>query len=228
MHLTTYFSFIYQFLSFSSLYIKNFGILKIKLPTSIGLYKKQENSKRTISASVTTPKPLTVWITTNCGKFLKRWEHQPTLPASWEVYMQVKKQQLEPDMEQGTGSKLGKEYVKAVYCQLAYLTYMQSISCEVLGWMKHKMESRLQREISKTSDMQMTPPLWLKAKRNSRASYESERGEWKSGLKLNIQKMKIMASGSMANRWGNNGNSDRLYFLRGLQNQYRWRLQPWN
>ena len=66
-----------------------------------------------------------VWITTNCGKFLKRWDYQTTLPASCETCMQVKKQQLEPDMEQWTGSKLGKEYVKAVYCHLAYLTYMQ-------------------------------------------------------------------------------------------------------
>ena len=69
-----------------------------------------------------------VQITTNCGKFLKRWEYQIILPASWETCMQVKKQRLEPDMEQQTGSKLGKEYVKAVYCHPAYLTYMQSIS----------------------------------------------------------------------------------------------------
>ena len=68
--------------------------------------------------------PLTVWITTNCGKFLKRWEYQTILPASSETYMQVKKQQLEPDMEQWTGSKLGKEYFKAEYCHPAYLTYM--------------------------------------------------------------------------------------------------------
>ena len=61
------------------------------------------------------PKPLSLWIVTNCGKFLKRWEYQATLPASWETYMQVRKQQLEMDMEQQTGSKLGKEYVKAVY-----------------------------------------------------------------------------------------------------------------
>ena len=66
------------------------------------------------------------------GKFFKRWEHQTTLPASWEICMQVKKQQLEPDMEQWTGSKLGKEYVEAVYFHLAYLTYTQSTSCEML------------------------------------------------------------------------------------------------
>ena len=80
--------------------------------------------------------------------------------------MQVKKQQLEPDMEQWTGSKLGKEYVKVLHCHPAYLTYVQSTPCEMPGWMKHKLESRLQGEISITSDMQMTPPLWQKAKRN--------------------------------------------------------------
>ena len=79
--------------------------------------------------------------------------------------MQVKKQQLEPDMEERTGSKLGKEYVKVVYCHPAYLTYMQSTSCEILEWMKHKLESRLPGEIS-TSDMQIIPPLWKKVKRN--------------------------------------------------------------
>ena len=70
-----------------------------------------------------------MWITTKCGKFLKKCEYQTTLPASWEIYMQVEKQQLELDMEQQTCSKLGKEYVKAVYCHPAYLTYMQSTSC---------------------------------------------------------------------------------------------------
>ena len=78
--------------------------------------------------------------------------------------MQVKKQQLELDMEQQTDSKLGKEYVKAVYCHPAYLTYMQSTSGEMPGLMKHKLESKLLGEISVTSDTQMTPPLWQKAK----------------------------------------------------------------
>ena len=80
--------------------------------------------------------------------------------------MQVKKQQLEQDMEQQTGSKSGKEYAKAVYCHPAYLTYMQRALYETLDWMKHKLESRLLEEISITSDMQMTPPLWQNAKRN--------------------------------------------------------------
>ena len=80
--------------------------------------------------------------------------------------MQVKKQQLELNMEQQTGSKLGKESIKAVYCHPAYLTSMQSTSCEMLGWMKHKLESKLPGEITITWDSQMTPPLWQKVKRN--------------------------------------------------------------
>ena len=110
--------------------------------------------------------PLTVWITTNCGKFWKRWEYQTTWPGSWEICMQVRKQQLELDMEQQTGSKLGKEYIKAVYRHPTYLAYMQSTSCEMPGWMKHKLESRLLGEISLTSDMQVIPPLWQKVKKN--------------------------------------------------------------
>ena len=80
--------------------------------------------------------------------------------------MHVKKQQLEPDMEQQTGSKSGKEYIKAVYCHPACLTFMQSTSCKMPGWMKHKFESRLQGEVSITSDMQKTPLIWQKAKKN--------------------------------------------------------------
>ena len=102
----------------------------------------------------------------NCGQFWKRWESQTTWSASWEICMQVRKQQLELDMEQQTGSKQEKEYVKAVYCHPAYLTYMPSTSWEMLGWMKHKLESRLLGEISITSDMQMTPHLWQKSKKN--------------------------------------------------------------
>ena len=80
--------------------------------------------------------------------------------------MQVKKQKLEPDMEQQFGSKLGKEYFKAAYCQSANLTYMWRTSCEMQVWMKHMLESRLLGEISIISDMQMTPPLWQKVKRS--------------------------------------------------------------
>ena len=88
----------------------------------------------------------------------ERWEYQITWPAAWEICMQVKKQQLEPDMEQWTGSKLEKQYVKAVYCHPAYLTSMQSASCKMPGWMNHKLESRLPGEIAITSDMKETQP----------------------------------------------------------------------
>ena len=107
--------------------------------------------------------------------------------------MQARKQQFELDMEQQTGSKSGQEYVKVVYCHRAYLTYMQRTSQDTLGWMKHKLESRLPGEISITSDMQMTPRLWQKAKKKSRLVKVKEESE-KAGLKLNIQKTKIMAS----------------------------------
>ena len=135
---------------FNSTWTVNFQMFKldlqkaeepeIKLPISIGSLKKQESSRKaSTSTLLTTPKPLTVWIRTNCGKFFKRWEYQTTWPASWEICMQVKKQQLELYMEQQNGSKLGKEYIKGVYCHPAYLTYMQSTSCEMLGWMNHKL-----------------------------------------------------------------------------------------
>ena len=90
---------------------------EIKLPTSGGSLKKQENSRKTsISALLTTPKTLTVWIKTNCKKFFMRWEYQTTWPASWEICMLVWKEQLKLDMEQQTGSKMGKGYIKAEYC----------------------------------------------------------------------------------------------------------------
>ena len=97
----------------------------------------------------------------------KRWEYQTTLLVSWETCMQFKKQQLKPDMEQWTGSKLGKEYIKAVYCHTAYLTYIQGTSCNMHSWMKHKLKSRLPGGIlKKLRFLQMTPPLWQKIKRN--------------------------------------------------------------
>ena len=116
---------------------------EIKLPTSAGSSKKQEEfqkNRNSISALSTMPKPLTVCITINCGKFWKRWEYQTNWPASWEICMQVRKQQLELDMEQQTGSKQEKEYFKTVYCHPVYLTYMQSTSWETLDWKKHKLE----------------------------------------------------------------------------------------
>ena len=138
--------------------------------------------------------------------------------------MLVKKQQLELHMEQWTGSKLGKEYVKAVYCHPAYLTYMQSTSFEMPGWMKHKLESRLLGYADDTTLMaeseEELKSLLMKMKE------ESE----KAGLKLNIQTTKIMDIQShhfMANRWGKSENSVRFHIL-GLQNHCRQWLQPWN
>ena len=130
--------------------------------------------------------------------------------------MEIKKQQLEPDIEQRTGSKLRKEYVKAVYCYPGYLTCMQSTLCEMLDWMKHNLGSRLLREISITSDVQMTTPLWLKAKRNKRASW----WRWKRRVKRlawysTFRKLRSWHPSHcfMTNRWGKNGNSSRFYFL---------------
>ena len=91
--------------------------------------------------------------------------------------MQVRKQQSELDMEQQAGSKWGNEYVKAVCCHPSYLTYMQSTSCKMLGWMTHKLESRLPGEKPITLDMQITPPLWQKAKRTKEPLDEGERGK---------------------------------------------------
>ena len=126
-------------------------------------------------------------------------------------------------MEKQTGSKLGKEYVKAVYCHLVYLTYMQSTSCEMPGWMKHKLESRLLREISITSDMQMTPPLWQKVKRNQSLLTKVKEENDKVALKLNIQKTKIMAS-SPINSWQIDGETMEIVrdYFGGLQNHCRW------
>ena len=112
----------------------------------------------------------------DCGNHNKLWKNPKDmgipdhLTYLLKICMQVKKQQLELDVEQQTASKSGQEYIKAVYCHLANLTYIQSTSCEMPGWMKHKLESRLPGEISIITGMQMTPPLWQKMKKNYRAS----------------------------------------------------------
>ena len=103
-----------------------------QMPTSFGSLKKQESSRKTsIFALLTKPKPLTVCITTTCGKFFKRWEYQTTWSALWQICIQVRKQQLQLDMEQQTSSKLGKEYNKAVYCHPACLTNIQSAAWSI-------------------------------------------------------------------------------------------------
>ena len=134
------------------------GKPEIKLPTFTESWRKQGNSRKTsTSASLTTLKFLTVWITANYGKLLKRREYQSTLPASWETCMWIKKQQLEAHMEQLIGSRLRKEYDRAVCCQPVYVTYTLSASGEMPGWMSYKLESRQAGGTAKTADMQMTP-----------------------------------------------------------------------
>ena len=175
----------------------------IKLPTSIGSSKKQESSRKISAAALL---PLTVWITTNCGKSLKRWEYQTTLPASWEICIQVKKQQLELDMEQKTGSKLGKEYVKAVYFHPACLTYRQEYI------MRNTRLDEAQAVIKiagrNINNLRYADDAILMAESEELKSFlmkvkeESE----KVGLKLNIQKMKIMASGPITS-WQINGET---------------------
>ena len=194
----------------------------IRLGLNVNFYKyiKQESSRKTYtSALLTMPKPLTVWITTNCGKFWKRWEYQNTWTASWEICMQVKKQQLELDMEQQTGSNSGKEYVKAVYCHPAFNLYAGYIMWNVR---LHETQAGIKIARRNINNLRYAEDTSLMAESEEelksllmKVKEESE----KVGLKLSIH--------FMANRWGNNGNSDRLYFF-GLQNHCRWLLQPWN
>ena len=169
---------------------------EIKLSTSAGSSKKQESSRKTsTSALLITQKPLTVWITTNCGKFCKRWEYQSTWPASWEICMQVKKQPLELDVEQQTGSKLGKEYVK--FCILSpclfnlYAEYiMQNAGLD-------KAQAGIKIAGRNISNLRYADDNTLMAESEEelksllmKVKEESE----KIGLKLNIQETKIMAS----------------------------------
>ena len=179
---------------------------EIKLPTYFGSSKKKRERvpEKCLLLLLTTLKPLSVWITTNYGKFLKRWEYQTTLPATWEICLQVKKQQLEWHMEQQTGTKSEKEQVNAVYCHPAHLTYMQSTSWETLGWMKHKFESRLLGEISIPSDIPH-PSAESKEELKSLLMKVKEESE-KVGLKVNIQKTKIMAS-SLITPWQIDGET---------------------
>ena len=136
--------------------------------------------------------------------------------------------QLELDMEQKTGSKSGKEYVKAVYCHPAYLTYMQSTSWEMLDWMKHKLESRLSGEISITLDADYI--TYGRKQRTKEPLDDSERGEWKSWLKTQHSETRIIASGPIT-FWQIDGETVEIvtdFFFFWLQNHCRWWLQPWN
>ena len=177
-------------------------------------------------ALLTMPKPLTVWITAN-WKIIKEMGIPDHMTCLLQICMQVKKQQLEPDMEQQTGSKLGKEYVKAVYCHPAYLTYIWSMSWEILDWMKHKLESRLLGEIPNKFRYADDTTLMAESKELKSLLIKVKEKSEKVGLKFNIQKIKIRASGPITSWKIDRWNSERLYFL-GLQNHCRWWLQPWN
>ena len=157
---------------------------EIKLPTSVGSLKKQESSRKT-SALLTMPKPLTVWITTNCGKFWKTWEYQTTLTCLLRNLCAGQ----EVTVRTGHGTTYWFQIGKGVRqgCILSpclfnfYAEYVMRNTGleETLGWKKHKVESRLPGEISITSDMQMTPPLWQEVKKNWRASW----WKWKRRVK---------------------------------------------
>ena len=136
---------------------------EIKLPTSIGSSKKQESSRKSSTSALLT---MPYWLCFRLCGSQKLWKILKEVGIPDHLICLLRnlytgQEATELDMEQQTGSKLGKEYIKA-YCHPAYLTYMQSTSCEMLGWKKHKLESRLPGEISVTSDMQMTPHLWQK------------------------------------------------------------------
>ena len=163
-------------------------------------------------------------------KLLKRWEYQTTLPASWEIFMQVKKQQLELDMEQWTGSKSENEYVKAASCHAAYLTYNAEYIMRNTGLDEAQAESKTAgRNID---NLRQADDTTLKAESEEelksllmQVKEESE----KAGLKLNIQKTKIMASNPITS-WQIDGETMETVtdYFGGLQNHCRWWLQPWN
>ena len=141
-------------------------------------------------------------------------------------------QQLELDMEKWAGSKFGKEYIKAVYCHPANLTSMPSISCKMQGWMKHKLESRWQGEISITSDTQMAPDtsLMAESKEELKSLLMKVKEESEAGLTLSYQKTKIMASGSITS-WQIHGETMETvtdFIFSGSKNHCRWWLQLWN
>ena len=157
---------------------------RIKLPTSARSWRKQGNSRKTsTSASLTMLKPLTVCITQRCGKFLKRWEYWTALPVFWETCMQVKKKQVERDMKQQTGSKLGKVYIKAVSCHCGHLTYMQSAWCKMSGWMNYKLESRCWEKHQYHQICRWHHLNGRKQRRTKEPIDGDETGEWKSWLK---------------------------------------------
>ena len=207
---------------------------KIKLSSSVGSSKKQESSRKHLLllywlrqsfwlfGSPKKKKKKKPW------KILKEMEHQNHLTCLLR-YLYAGQ---EATVRTGHGTtewfKIGKGVRQGYILSPCLFNLHESTSCEMLGWMKHNLESRLLGEISITSGMQMTPPLCRKWRGTKEPLDESESGEWKSWLKTrDSENLRSWSHHFMANRWGNSGNSDRPYFL-GLQNHCRWWLQPWN
>ena len=186
---------------------------EIKLPTSVGASKKQDSSRKTSTSTLLTmPKPLNVWITTNCGKFFKRWEYQTTWPASWEICMQVKEQ-----VRTGQGKtdwfQMGKRVHQGLFNLYAEYIMRNTGLDEAQAGIKIVRRN--------TNNLRYADDITLMAERTKEPLDESERGEWKSWLKTQHSENQdhgIWSHHFMANRWGDSGNSDRLYFG-GIQNQ---------
>ena len=137
---------------------------------------------------MTTLKPLTMWITINCGKFLMIWEYQTTLPASWETCMQDNEKQLETDIKQRTGYKLGKEYIKTAYHHPAYLTYMQRTSWEMPGWMNDSWNQDCLEKYWQSQIWRWFHFNHRKWRGTKEPFGKGERGKWKSWLKTQYSK----------------------------------------
>ena len=169
---------------------------EIKVSPSAGSLKKQEKNIYFCFIDIQWPKPLTVWITTNCGKFLKRWEYQTTWHASWEICMQVKKQQLKLNMEQQTGSKWGKEYIRGVYCQPYFFNLNAEYIMRNAGL--EETQAGIKTARRNINNLRYADDTTLieesKEELKSLLMKVKEKSE-KFGLKVNIQKTKILASG---------------------------------
>ena len=202
---------------------------EIRLPTSARSSKKQESSRKTsISALLTMPNHLTMWITINCGKFFKRWAYQTTWPASWETCMQIRKQQLELDLEQQTGSKSGKEYVKGCILSPCLFNFYEEYIMRNAGLDELQAGIKIAgRNINNLRCADDTT-LMVESEEELKSILMKVKGESeKVGLKLNIQKTKIMASGPITS-WQIDGETVADFIFGGLQNHCRWWLQPWN
>ena len=197
---------------------------EIKLPTSAGSWKKQESSRQNIYICF-----IGYAKAFDCVDHNKLWKilKERGVPDHLTCLLTNLYADQEATGRTGHGTtdwfQIGKEYVRAVYCHPAYLTSMQNTSCKMLGWMKHKLKSRLPEKYQQPQKCKWHHPYGRKW-RTKEPLDQSERGEWKSWLKTQHSKNEdhgIQSHHFMANRWGNNGNSDRRYFL-GLQNHCRW------